>query len=75
MFSPEDCEQVPIRLLATYFLVRFSMATSNLSSRKLSMKMEPDRKVGKHFRVVGKRIGVGNFGEVRLGVDIRNDKK
>ena len=51
------------------------MASSNLSSRKLSMKMGLDRRVGEHYRVVGKRIGVGNFGEVRLGVDLRNDKK
>ena len=51
------------------------MSSSRMSSRKLSIKMGLDRRVGDHYKVVGNRIGVGNFGEVRLGVDTRTDKK
>ncbi|QQP58550.1 Casein kinase I isoform gamma-2, partial [Caligus rogercresseyi] len=37
---------------------------------KISEALGGNRMVGSHFRIVGKKIGAGNFGEVRLGKHI-----
>ncbi len=45
------------------------------SSSKVSSRLALDRKVGADFRIVGKRIGAGNFGEVRIGENVRTGEK
>ncbi len=45
------------------------------SSSRVSSRLAPDKMVGSDFCIVGKRIGAGNFGEVRLGKNVRTGEK
>ena len=57
-----------------------------MRKKKKSIAQEPEpekmpsstrraRSVGNEFRIIGKRIGAGNFGEVYLGENVANGKK
>ena len=41
----------------------------------VSLGLGPSRMVGPDFKIVGKKIGAGNFGEVRLGVNNKTNEK
>ena len=45
------------------------------SSSRVSSRLAPDKMVGSDFCIVGKRIGAGTFGEVRLGKNVRTGEK
>jgi serine/threonine protein kinase len=41
----------------------------------ISAGLGKNRMIGPDYRIVGKKIGAGNFGEVRLGVDVKTGEK
>lgn len=41
----------------------------------VSLGLGQSRMVGPDFKIVGKKIGAGNFGEVRLGVNVKTHEK
>ena len=42
---------------------------------KVSEQLAANRMVGTEFKIVGKKIGAGNFGEVRIGENVRTGEK
>ena len=51
------------------------MASRKSAGSKLNDKMCLDRRIGSTYKIIGNRIGVGNFGEVRLGIDVKSKNK
>lgn len=42
---------------------------------KVSEQLDPSRMVGNDYRIIGKKIGAGNFGEVRIGEEVETKVK
>ena len=51
------------------------MAPARILSEQILNKLAPDRIVDKRYKISGGRLGVGNFGEVRLGLEIKTGKR
>lgn len=56
--------------------LQFSPEKMNRKTAEVTALLAPDRIVeGSNFKIVGKRIGAGNFGEVRIGENIDTHDK
>ena len=51
------------------------MTTRRRSSEKLNELLAPNKIIGSKYKIVGGRLGVGNFGIVRLGYEIRSKRR
>ena len=48
---------------------------ASIKHTDVSLGLGPSRMVGPDFKIIGKKIGAGNFGEVRLGLNIKTNEK
>ena len=48
---------------------------ASIKHTDVSLGLGPSRMVGPDFKIIGKKIGAGNFGEVRLGLNTKTNEK
>ena len=51
------------------------MAARRRSSEKLNDRLAPNKVIGSKYKIVGGRLGIGNFGVVRLGYEIGTKRR
>ena len=48
---------------------------ASIKHTDVSLGLGTERMVGPDFKIIGKKIGAGNFGEVRLGLNVKTNEK
>ena len=58
-----------------FFATVAIMASRRMSSEQIFSKLAPNKVIDNRFKISGGRLGVGNFGEVRLGIEMKTGKR
>ena len=61
--------------MTSYPQLTVIMAPNRMSSEQIFSKLAPNKVIDNRFKISGGRLGVGNFGEVRLGIEIKTGKR